>query len=158
MKKRWVVPITVVLTLGAEALLLQSRVIRCLVGELLDDPRPDCERACVLTRPVELRYDNRKFGELQAGQVLFQPCRHDLFLTEPFDPSVFKVYVEFDPSTRWDQPTASFEQAGKKQTARRLLYLSRSLSEGSEPGGAANRSQAVGSDTNRASAAPGPHG
>ena len=155
MKKRWVILIVVVVTLGAEALLLQSRLIRGVAVDLLDDPRPVYERACVLTQPVELRYDNQKFGELQAGQVLFQPCRHDLFLTEPIDPRVFKIYVEFDPGTTWDHATASFERTGVHQAARQLLYLSRPLGEGRELAGPATRSQPVGSETNRTPTAAG---
>ncbi len=151
MKKRWVVLISVVLTLAVEVMLLQSWLIRGLVLDVLDDPRPDYDRALVLTKRVELRDSEKKVGDLQPGQVLFAPCRHDQFLTEPFDPRVWKIYVEFGANASWDSNAATIKGAENALTTRQCLSL---MPDGSnESGGPAKGNQPIRSETNRMSSA-----
>jgi hypothetical protein len=122
MKKRWIILLTIFATLAVEALLLQSQMIR---GVLLDriDPGPLYDGALVLTNAVNLKYNGKKVGELQAGQILFAPSRQDVWLTEPFDPRMWKIYVEFEGSSRWGNFVAPIEQAGAGHTNRQILTL-----------------------------------
>ena len=122
MKKRWVILITVLVTLAVEALLLRPWIVRQVFLDLID-PGPSYDGALVLTNAVELQYDGKKVGELQAGQILFAPSRQDVWLTEPFDARMWKVYVEFEGKARWANVVAPLEQAGVGQTNRQILTL-----------------------------------
>ena|ERR1039458_5759986 len=122
MKKRWVILITVFVTLAVEALLLQPWIVRQAFLDLID-PGPSYGGALVLTNAFELQYDGKKVGELQAGQILFAPSRQDVWLTEPFDPRMWKVYVEFGGKARWANFVAPLGQEGVGQTNRQILTL-----------------------------------
>lgn len=125
MSKLRIIALTVVTTVIIEALLLQSWFLRFAVLNLLE-PGPNDERAFVLTQPVQLRHGNKKIGEIAAGQVLFQPCRHDLHLTDLGDPSVYKIYVEFGGDTAWQNYATLVRDMPSPDNARTVLQLEKS--------------------------------
>lgn len=122
MKTRWIILLTVFATLAIEALLLHSWMVRFVLLDLIE-PGPSHDDALVLTNGVDLQYSGKKVGELQAGQILFAPCRHDLWLTDPGDPRVWKVYVEFGGNARWPNFVAPVEESGAGHTNRQILTL-----------------------------------
>lgn len=122
MSKLWTIVLTTIAMLTLQALLFQSWFIRTAVLDLIE-PRPDSEQAFVLTNAVELRDHEKRIGELQAGQILYQPCRHDLFLTDPSDPRVLKLYVEFGGSTPWAGYATTLDKLPGRNGTRATLYL-----------------------------------
>lgn len=95
MKKRYIVAITIAITLAGEFLISKTWLGReALLSIIAPDPNPHAD-CLLLTNDVVMTYGTNKVGALQAGQIIYQPCRHDLFQTEPNDPRVWKVYVEF---------------------------------------------------------------
>ena len=90
MKARYIVLLTV-----AGTLLVQFFLSRLLPGPIFDFSRPAYEDALVLTNDVVLLWGTNRVGTLKAGQMLFQPCYHDLWLTDPGDPRIWKLYVSF---------------------------------------------------------------
>jgi hypothetical protein len=94
MKKRYVILLTVLATLAVEAMLFRWWITRDMLLSWIE-PGPAPATGFVLTKDVSLHDHEKQIGSLRAGQRIFHPCRHDLFLTEPFDPQVYKIYVEF---------------------------------------------------------------
>jgi hypothetical protein len=94
-KKRYIVAISIAITLSGEFLMSKTWLGREALLSIIapdPDPRTDC---LLLTNDAVMTNGKIKVGTLRAGQIIYQPCRHDLFLTEPNDPRVWKVYVEF---------------------------------------------------------------
>lgn len=122
MSKLAIIAATIVVTLLVQALLLRSWFVRTTVLDLIE-PRPDHEWGFVLTQSVELRDHEKKVGELAAGQILYQPCRHDTHLTDPWDPRVLKIYVEFGGTTSWDGYATLIKDAPSTGSRRDRIYL-----------------------------------
>jgi len=94
MKKRYVILFTVVVTLLIEVVLFRWWLTRDILLSWIE-PGSEPSSGFVLTKDVALHDHQEQIGTLRGGQRLYHPCRHDLFLTEPFDPKVYKIYVEF---------------------------------------------------------------
>ena len=95
MKKRYTIAITVAVTLLVEIVLCRSWIGQEVGLLLVDHNREPWEDYLVLTNDVVLTYGTNMVGTLQAGQRIFRPCRHDVWMTEPNDPRVWKIYVDF---------------------------------------------------------------
>ena len=134
MKKLYVILITVAATLAVEAILLRSWFVRDTLLSWIE-PGPEPSTCFVLTKDVVLRDHQEPIGSLRAGQKLYNPCRHDLFLTEPFDPRVLKVYVEFDGGEDARNYVALWRDMPKDFAMRDRLYLTTGRQDGSEPQG-----------------------
>ena len=95
MKKRYIVATTIAITLAVEFCVLRTWLGREALLSIIA-PTPDPYEDClVLTNDVTIAYGSNTVGTLRAGQIIFHPCRHDVFMTEPFDPRGWKMYVEF---------------------------------------------------------------
>ena len=95
MRKRYIVAFTIVVTLALQFLASRTWLGRELLLSIIA-PTPDPYANClVLTDDVTIAYGSNTVGTLRAGQIIFQPCRHDALFSEPFDPRVWKIYVEF---------------------------------------------------------------
>ena len=77
MKPISIVLLTITGTLLIEAILLQSWVARTMFLNIID-PHPNDSKVVALTETVKLTYHETEVGKIEAGQILYPPCRHDL--------------------------------------------------------------------------------
>lgn len=142
MKKRYVILLTVLATLIAQAVIFRWWLTRDILLSWIE-PGPDPSSGFVLTKDVSLHDHEMQIGRLQAGQRLYYPCRHDLFLTEPFDPRVYKIYVEFGGMEDPRNYVALRADAPEALQMRSRLYLYTEKEKDSEPSPGAYSSKAA---------------
>jgi hypothetical protein len=119
MKARYIVVLTIAATLMAE-FLLRSVVF----GGGVFSSRTASQDALVLTNDVVLLWGTNKVGTLSAGQMAFQPCSHDLWLTDPGDPRIWKLYVSFGFNNGRDVVAYSTD-VGSNVEQRRSIQMER---------------------------------
>ena len=124
MRKTYIIGITIVAILLFEFLASRTWIGREIMLSVID-PGPDpASDSLVVTNDVRLTYGTNTVGWLRAGQLIFQPCRHDLGMTEPFDPKIWKVYVDFGED--WASVIAYKTEMVTNAALRSVLRLERS--------------------------------
>lgn len=96
MRKFYLIGIGVLATLALQWLLGRTPTGRALLLDLLTPTASPDDGSRVLARDTTVyNHLGQPVGSLPAGLVIFAPCHHDLHLTDPFDPQLGKIYVNF---------------------------------------------------------------
>ena len=108
--KRYLTPLLIAGTVTAVLLIvaLVNPFLRWMLLDHIDPVKP--MDAYVLTTNVVLQSGGGVTITLPAGTVLHGPCRHDLGCTEPFDPRIWKLYIdgEYNDFNRQSVPISAW--------------------------------------------------